>query len=154
MKADPVAHRHHAWTSISNACLDQRRPTTHVSKCSTDSARMVASSKQPKSFSEGIKSSLNDTRSASVCRGLCRKVTCAIVLHQTEVVISKLPLFSDSLSYLTKYTAKLRIALNNNKSRDSVVGIATSYGLDDGGVGVPAPVGSRTFSSPDRPDRL
>jgi hypothetical protein len=39
-------------------------------------------------------------------------------------------------------------------SRDSVVGIATSYGLDDRGVGVRVPVGSRIFSSPRRPDRL
>jgi hypothetical protein len=39
-------------------------------------------------------------------------------------------------------------------SRDSVVGIATDYGLDDRGVGVRVPVGSRIFSSPPRPDRL
>jgi hypothetical protein len=39
-------------------------------------------------------------------------------------------------------------------SRDSAVGIATSYGLDDRGVGVRVPVGSRIFSSPDRPDQL
>jgi hypothetical protein len=39
-------------------------------------------------------------------------------------------------------------------SRDSVVGIATSYGLDDRGVGVRVPVGSRIFSSARRPDRL
>jgi hypothetical protein len=39
-------------------------------------------------------------------------------------------------------------------SRDSVVGIATSYGLDDQGVGIRVPVGSRMFSSPNRPDRL
>jgi hypothetical protein len=39
-------------------------------------------------------------------------------------------------------------------SRDSVVGIATSYGLDDRGVGVRVPVGSRIFCSPNRPDRL
>jgi hypothetical protein len=31
-------------------------------------------------------------------------------------------------------------------SRDNVVGIATGYGLDDRGVGVRAPVGSRIFS--------
>jgi hypothetical protein len=37
--------------------------------------------------------------------------------------------------------------------RDSVVGIATSYGLDDREVGVRVP-GSRIFSSPRRPDRL
>jgi hypothetical protein len=33
-------------------------------------------------------------------------------------------------------------------------GIATGYGLDDGGVGVLVPVGSRTFFSPRRPDRF
>jgi hypothetical protein len=40
------------------------------------------------------------------------------------------------------------------RSRDSVVGIATCYGLDNRGVGVRVPVGSRIFSSPYRPDRL
>jgi hypothetical protein len=36
----------------------------------------------------------------------------------------------------------------------SIVGIATSYGLDDQGVGVRVPIGSRMFSSTNRPDRL
>jgi hypothetical protein len=40
------------------------------------------------------------------------------------------------------------------RSRDSVVGIATSYGLDDRGVWVRVPVGSGIFCSPDRPDQL
>jgi hypothetical protein len=40
------------------------------------------------------------------------------------------------------------------RSRDSVVGIATSYGLDNRGVGVQVHVGSRVFSSPRRPDQL
>jgi hypothetical protein len=39
-------------------------------------------------------------------------------------------------------------------SRDSAVGIATGYGLDDRGVGVRIAVESRIFSSPRRPDRL
>jgi hypothetical protein len=39
-------------------------------------------------------------------------------------------------------------------SRDSVVGIATGYGVDERGVGVRVPVGSRIFSSPRSPDRL
>jgi hypothetical protein len=43
---------------------------------------------------------------------------------------------------------------SNPWSRDSVVGIATSYGLGNRGVEVRAPVGSRTFSSPRCPDRL
>jgi hypothetical protein len=38
--------------------------------------------------------------------------------------------------------------------RDSSVGTATRYGLDDGRVGVGVPVGSRIFFSPYRPDRL
>jgi hypothetical protein len=37
---------------------------------------------------------------------------------------------------------------------DSAVGVATGYGLDDRGVGVPVPVGSRIFSSPHRPDGI
>jgi hypothetical protein len=36
----------------------------------------------------------------------------------------------------------------------SAVGIATGYGLNDRGVGVRVPVGSRIFSSPHCPDRL
>jgi hypothetical protein len=39
-------------------------------------------------------------------------------------------------------------------SRDSVVGITTGYGLDDRGVGVLVPVGSKIFSFARRPDRL
>jgi hypothetical protein len=39
-------------------------------------------------------------------------------------------------------------------SQDSVVGIATGYGLDDRVVRVRVPVMSRIFSSPRSPDRL
>jgi hypothetical protein len=41
-----------------------------------------------------------------------------------------------------------------HRSWDSSVGIATGYGLDDRGVGVRVPEGSKIFSSPRRPDRL
>jgi hypothetical protein len=37
---------------------------------------------------------------------------------------------------------------------NSAVGIATSYGLDDIGVGVRVPLRSRIFTSPNRPDQL
>jgi hypothetical protein len=40
------------------------------------------------------------------------------------------------------------------RSRGSSVGIADGYGLNDRGVGVRVPVGSRIFSSPRCPDRL
>jgi hypothetical protein len=39
-------------------------------------------------------------------------------------------------------------------SRDSVVGIATNYELNDRGVGVRVPVESRIFFSTRRPDQL
>jgi hypothetical protein len=40
------------------------------------------------------------------------------------------------------------------RSQDSIVGIATGYALDDRGVGVRVPVGSRIFFSPQHPDWL
>jgi hypothetical protein len=40
------------------------------------------------------------------------------------------------------------------RSQDSVVGMATGYGMDDRGVGVQVPVGSRIFSSPHHPSWL
>jgi hypothetical protein len=39
-------------------------------------------------------------------------------------------------------------------SRDSALGIATGYWLEDRRVGVRLPVWSRIFTSPQRPDRL
>jgi hypothetical protein len=48
----------------------------------------------------------------------------------------------------------IQLPMKTCGSRDSSVGIATSYGLDDRGVGVRVPVGSGIFSSPDHPDRL
>jgi hypothetical protein len=44
--------------------------------------------------------------------------------------------------------------LKSTVSRDSTVGTANGYWLDDRGVGVRVPVGSRIFNSPYRPDRL
>jgi hypothetical protein len=44
--------------------------------------------------------------------------------------------------------------MKQKQSRDSAVGIATGYGMDDWEVGVRVPVGSSMFSSPRRPDRL
>jgi hypothetical protein len=41
-----------------------------------------------------------------------------------------------------------------NLSRDSAVGIATGYGLDSWGVGVPVPLGAKFLFSPRRPHRV
>jgi hypothetical protein len=51
-----------------------------------------------------------------------------------------------------KYVQVFRKYIYLLRSWDSAVGIATGYRLDDRGVGVRVPVGSRIFSS--RPDRL
>jgi hypothetical protein len=45
----------------------------------------------------------------------------------------------------------LLVAITILRSRDSAVGIATGYGLDDRNVGVRVPVGSRIFSTSSRP---
>jgi hypothetical protein len=48
----------------------------------------------------------------------------------------------------------LFLDISSTRSRDSVVGIASGYGLDDREVVVRVPVGSRMFTSPYRLDRL
>jgi hypothetical protein len=58
------------------------------------------------------------------------------------------------LMFVIVVVFKLRMDSVTSRSRDSVVDIATGYGLEDGGIGVRVPVGSRIFSSPRRPDRL
>jgi hypothetical protein len=55
-----------------------------------------------------------------------------------------------SVSYLGNF----EMNITQERNRDSVVGIATGYGLDNGGIGVRVPVGSRIFSSTNHPDRL
>jgi hypothetical protein len=49
---------------------------------------------------------------------------------------------------------KKYLFLDMSSTNISVVGIATTYGLDDRGVGVRVPVGTIIFSSPHPPDRL
>jgi hypothetical protein len=56
------------------------------------------------------------------------------------------------LCWLVK--ANLSLNLIYKGSHDSVVDIATGYGLDVRGVRVRVPVGSRIFSSPSRPGQL
>jgi hypothetical protein len=61
---------------------------------------------------------------------------------------------SNKLENIKRKFANLCENLFIQKSRDSVVGIATGYGQDDRGVGVRVPVGSIILFSPRRPDRL
>jgi hypothetical protein len=49
---------------------------------------------------------------------------------------------------------RFNIILAPTRSRDSAVGIATGYGLDDQGVGVRVPVGTRIFTSLCPPNQL
>jgi hypothetical protein len=66
-------------------------------------------------------------------------------IHATYICIS----LSISSFHLKEFG--LNLVLVDSMSRDSVVGIATGYGLDNRGVGVRVPVGSRIFSAPRRP---
>jgi hypothetical protein len=52
------------------------------------------------------------------------------------------------------YTAFYGVLKKTVWRRNSSVGIATGYRLNDRGVGVRVPVGSKIFSSSRRPDRL
>jgi hypothetical protein len=55
---------------------------------------------------------------------------------------------------LQRYIITHSLIISYARSRDSVIGILTGYGLDDRGFGVLLPVGSSIFFSPRRPDRL
>jgi hypothetical protein len=84
-----------------------------------------------------------------------------LYIHMYIVVYSKVVYFTIywyTHSYihvgLTSCYRLLSISPVPKMRPDSSVGIATGYGLDDRGVGVRVPIGSRTFSSPRRPDRL
>jgi hypothetical protein len=46
------------------------------------------------------------------------------------------------------------LSLHEGNSRDSIVGVATGYGLELRGVGVRVPVGARIFPCPSCPARL
>jgi hypothetical protein len=70
-------------------------------------------------------------------------------IHRNLISLS---LQNDHLS--TRFPAKILYAFLIPQNRDSIVGTATAYGLDDRGVGVRVSVGSRIFSSPSRPDRF
>jgi hypothetical protein len=59
-----------------------------------------------------------------------------------------------SISYSAKVNKIFEFFPRTLKNRDSSVGIATGYGLEDQGVGVRDPVGVRIFTSPSGPDRL
>jgi hypothetical protein len=71
-------------------------------------------------------------------------MTSCLIRHRAFIVMDELRLEKE----------RIFEDLHFKRSRDSVVGIATSYGLDDRGVGLRVPIGSRIFSSPDRSDWL
>jgi hypothetical protein len=73
----------------------------------------------------------------SVCLNVLRNV---YLRHSQVKTYTNYFLFNDAISCVG--------------NRDSAVGIAGGYGLDDRGVRVRVPEGSRIFCSPRRPDRL
>jgi hypothetical protein len=86
-----------------------------------------------------------------LCAVLCGHV---LVLQQDLLPINRDG--SEEKLYLNSPFKNINflLILFYRKSRDSSVGIATGYGLDDQGVGVWVPVGTRIFTSLCSPDRL
>jgi hypothetical protein len=74
------------------------------------------------------------------------------IMNELEMEIMHPDLFACTSTIPSPKTCLVTAILE--ASRDSVVGTAIGYRLDDRGVGVRVPVGSRIFSSPSRPDRL
>jgi hypothetical protein len=62
--------------------------------------------------------------------------------------------FVSQLEYWLSWIRVFVVVLSYHRSRGSVFGIATGYGLDNWGVGVQVPAESRIFSFPNHPDRL
>jgi hypothetical protein len=74
-----------------------------------------------------------------------------IDLYKKSHVYAQHKIHAQEINFFCK---RIKVYSNFGRSRDIVVGIATGYGLDDRGVGVRVPVGSRIFSSSRRPDRI
>jgi hypothetical protein len=82
------------------------------------------------------------------------------------LILSQINPVHTILSYLSMIHINVTLPPTSNNSwwffpstarfrgRDSAIGIATGYGLDDRGVGDQVPLRSRMFSPPRRPDRL
>jgi hypothetical protein len=77
--------------------------------------------------------------------------------HRSRIILCRLPVcvpLPSLIRLLLDLHSLTSLAICFQVSRDSSVGAATGYWLDDRGVGVRVPVGWRIFTSPCRPDRL
>jgi hypothetical protein len=72
----------------------------------------------------------------------------------SELVLSKIRFKFSKPEFHRNNSYKFNSYTTRNRSRDSAVGIATGYGLDDRGVGVRVSVRSRIFFFPCCPHRL
>jgi hypothetical protein len=117
-------------------------------------------------------------RQASTCLSFIRRSLCkwhlrSRFLPRTKYTsrplkISRLMMFRETIAAVLKSKRSIQMCcvgemscyltlkryIYTTMSRDSAVGIATGYGLDDQGVGVLAPAGAKIFSSPFRPNRF
>jgi hypothetical protein len=98
---------------------------------------------QYKTFSK-IPPSVNFATRVRTCRVARLSASWRSFLRAITSIMRRAVRFVYPLLFKTLYSS----------SWDGTVLIATGYGLDDRGVGVRVPVGSRIFSSPRRSDRL
>jgi hypothetical protein len=82
----------------------------------------------------------------NISKSDCLCTLSRFTLHRESPLYSDRPSFK-SVFNICSVSATLCLATYFVQSRDSVVGIATGYGLEDRGVGVRVPVGWRIFSS-------
>jgi hypothetical protein len=89
------------------------------------------------------------------CTEPVNKIISAILCRNVEAISVILCRSVDVISAIQCRNVKvISTILYRNVSRDSVVCIATGYGLDDRGLGLRVPLGSRLFCPSRRPDWL
>jgi hypothetical protein len=85
-----------------------------------------------------------------------------MIIYAADIILQAMAslLLQQDAPYIKQINKKYKVSSASSeisralRSQDSVVGIATGYGLDDREVRVRVLVGSRIFSSPCRSDRL
>jgi hypothetical protein len=87
-------------------------------------------------------------------RSCSANILCRRTAQNSRCVLHKCLSFSKKRQSFPKLIEQFSTSLHRRSIRDSVVGTATGYRLDDRGVWIRVPVGSTIFSSPSRPDQL
>jgi hypothetical protein len=111
---------------------------------------------QSRSWSATFRFCKTVSRSVNICHNSLHR-TDHLFLHKHVCILIAVDGISrdrDQLRPSGTSGAGFMLLPHHRRSQDSIVGIATGCGLDDQGVRVRVPVGSRIFSSPHHPHWL